>query len=556
MSNSFICFTYNVFVEKADEKMWQQAVNDYSKENETLAFQKHCIQNNKYRFLKNISLLAVIMFACTLLSVILKNIGNIESNIVMIYLLGVIIFSYLASGYVYNFLSSLSGVLLYNFFFTEPYYTLEVYKHDYLITFLIMFGVGFFTSALTMKIKWETFLAEERELRIKALYSISKKLLGVKNSDNLAEISAQEIAKQFSADVLIQFLDANNNFRNRYVAGNDLFVDDKERIACLEACQSGVPCGFGTSLFPKAQGYYLPIIGQSGVLGIIGIIFPNTLLFTSLQTEFLETIASQIAAVLEREKIYEQQAETQMQVQCERLRADMFRTISHDLRTPLTNIIGSANTVTDNYNTISDKLKLEFLHNIYEDACWLNEMVENILHITRFDEGRIKLNIEEEAAEEILAEAIGHVKKHSHNHQIGTNIPPNLILLEADGVLLTRVLVNLLENAINYTPEGSAISVSLRKNGENVLFEVSDNGPGIPEEVLPRIFERFYSHPARGYGGRRGTGLGLPLCKSIVEAHGGEIKVANIQPHGTSVQFWIPSKEEQKNAALNPDSRR
>ena len=172
-------------------KLWQTTDSNSSNENEVLAFQKHYIQHNKPQFLRNISLLIFIMLVCTLLSMFLKSIDNIESNVVMVYLLGVIIFSYLASGYVYNFLASLSGVLLYNFFFTEPYYTLEVYRHDYLITFLIMFIVGFFTSTLTMKIKWETFLAEEREQRIKALYVIGRKLLSVKNSAYLAEISAQ-----------------------------------------------------------------------------------------------------------------------------------------------------------------------------------------------------------------------------------------------------------------------------------------------------------------------------------------------------------------------------
>ena len=535
--------------------MWQKTSSDEQNENEVFAFQQHYVQHNNSQFMKNISLLTFIMLICTLLSLFIKSIDSIESNVVMVYLLGVIIFSYLANGYVYNFLASLSGVLLYNFFFTEPYYTLEVYRHDYLITFLIMFIVGFFTSTLTMKIKWETFLAEEREQRIKALYIIGRKLLSVKNSGHLAEISAQEIAKQFAADVLVQFFNDNNEISNRYVAGSDLFVDDKERVACLEACQSGIPCGFGTKLFPKAHGYYQPIIGQDGVIGIIGVIFSPTMPPTNLQTGFLETIASQIAVVLEREKLYEKQAETQMQVQRERLRADMFRTISHDLRTPLTGIIGSANTVLDNYANISDEIKKDFLHNIYEDACWLNEMVENILHITRFDEGRIKLNIEEEAAEEIIAEAISRVKKHAHNHQINTDIPPSLILLQADGVLLTRVLVNLLENAVNYTPEGSLISVSLSKNDENVLFEVNDNGPGIPEENLPHIFERFYPHPAKAYGGRRSTGLGLSLCKSIVEAHGGRITLSNSKPHGTIVQFWIPVKEVHSDAALNSDSR-
>ena len=267
--------------------MWQKTSSDEQNENEVFAFQQHYVQHNNSQFMKNISLLTFIMLICTLLSLFIKSIDSIESNVVMVYLLGVIIFSYLANGYVYNFLASLSGVLLYNFFFTEPYYTLEVYRHDYLITFLIMFIVGFFTSTLTMKIKWETFLAEEREQRIKALYIIGRKLLSVKNSGHLAEISAQEIAKQFAADVLVQFFNDNNEISNRYVAGSDLFVDDKERVACLEACQSGIPCGFGTKLFPKAHGYYQPIIGQDGVIGIIGVIFSPTMPPTNLQTGFL-----------------------------------------------------------------------------------------------------------------------------------------------------------------------------------------------------------------------------------------------------------------------------
>ena len=275
------------------------------------------------------------------------------------------------------------------------------------------------------------------------------------------------------------------------------------------------------------------------------------LALTNAQMEFLDTIEPQIAVVLERERLYEKQEETQIQIQRERLRADMLRTISHDLRTPLTGIMGSASTMIDNFETVSDDIKKSFLHNIYDDAGWLNELVENILSMTRFDEGRINLNIEQEAAEEIVAEAIGHVKKRASGHGIFAEMPADIVLLEVDGVLITQVLVNLLGNAINYTPEGSIITVSLSRGENDVFFEVSDNGPGISEDDLPHMFERFYSRHDKAYGARRGSGLGLSLCKSIIEAHGGKIAITNNKPHGTAVRFCIPSKGGTGHAALD-----
>jgi len=508
---------------------------------------------NRTKFIKNIVSLIIIMVLCTAVSMYFKRTGAFESNIVMMYLLGILLFSYLAGGYFYSFLASVCGVLLYNFFFTEPYYTLQVYSPDYPITFLIMFIVGFFTSMLTIRVKRETFLAEEREKRIKSLYHIGRRLLEVKNVEALAGVSAKEIAMQFHADVLAQFFDPAGGLRYRYVEGNDIFGSDRDRAACRETYQSGNPCGCGTMLFSEAKAYYMPVISQNGVLGVLGISLPDLCPLDKAQKEFLEAIVPQIAVVLERERLYEKQQETQMEVQRERLRADMLRTISHDLRTPLTGIMGLASTVLTNFESVSDDIKKNFLHNIYDDADWLNELVENILNTTRFDEGKIKLDIGQEAAEEIVAEAIGHVRKRAPGYKISAKIPDEIILLQVDGVLIRQVLVNLLSNAVNYSPEGSEITVSVFQEETRVTFEVSDNGPGISAEDLPHLFERFYSRHHKSSGGRHGMGLGLPLCKSIVEAHGGEIFVLNHEPHGTTVSFTIPIREEKNDAAADTD---
>lgn len=508
---------------------------------------------NKINLMKNIVTLIILMGLCTAVSMYFKYAGGFESNIVMIYLLGILLFSYLAGGYVYSFFASVCGVLLYNFFFTEPYYTLQVYSPDYPVTFLIMFIVGLFTSMLTIRVKRETFLAEDREKRIKSLYHIGRRLLEVKNTETLAEISAKEIALQLHGDVLVQFYDPSGNLCHRYVAGNDVFEGDREGVACRETYQSGNPCGRGAMLFSEAKGYYMPVMSQNGVLGVLGISLPGLRPLDKVRQEFLVAIIPQIAVVLERERLYEKQQETQMQVQRERLRADMLRTISHDLRTPLTGIMGLASTVLTNFESVSDDIKKNFLHNIYDDADWLNELVENILNTTRFDEGKIKLNIGEEAAEEIVSEAIGHVRKRAPGYKITAKIPDEIILLKVDGVLIRQVLVNLLGNAVNYSPEESEITVSFFQEENRVTFEVSDNGPGIAEEDLPHLFERFYSRRHKGGGGRHGMGLGLSLCKSIVEMHGGEISVGNRKPHGTVVSFTIPIQGEGHNAAADSD---
>ncbi|MEL7567367.1 MAG: ATP-binding protein [Dehalobacterium sp.] len=505
-------------------------------------------QINVIKLMKNILLLIAIMTLCTAVSMVFKQKEMFESNIVMIYLLGILFFSYLAGGYVYSFFASVSGVLLYNFFFTEPYYTLRVYSPDYPVTFLIMFIVGFITSMLTIKVKLETQLAEDREERIKALYYIGKKLLGVKSGASLAQVSAEEIARQFHADVLVQFFDPSGNLRYRHVEGRDVFNDDTDRAACTETYQSGNPCGRGTMLFSAAKAYYMPVISQNGILGVIGISLSGAFAITKVQREFLHAIVPQIAVVLERERLYEKQQETQMEVQRERLRADMLRTISHDLRTPLTGIMGLASTMLDNFDSVGNDIKKNFLHDIYDDADWLNELVENILHMTRLEEGKTKLNIGQEAAEEIIAEAIGHVKKRAPEYKILTRIPEEIILLQVDGVLIRQVLVNLLNNAITYSQEGSEIIVSVYRKKDRVIFKVSDNGPGIPQNDLPHVFERFYSRHEKTSGTRRGTGLGLSLCKSIVEVHGGKIIVRNNEPHGTIVCFSIPLMEENFHA--------
>lgn len=495
-----------------------------------------------WSIIKNLTLLLFILVLCTFIAMYFNHINMFESNFVMVYLLGILIYSYLAGGYIYSFFASICGVLFYNYFFTEPYYSLQVYNSDYPLTFIIMFTVGFITSMLTLRIKYESHRVAEREEKLASLYDIGKNLLEVSSIKQLATIMASKISTQFQSNTLIQIYDTTGSIRISELKGVDLFTGDIDKTAILEAYQSGSPCGHGTNLFSESNGYYTPILSQNGVLGIIGIALENGHSLTQDQITFLDAIVPQIAVVLERERLYEKQQDTQLEIQGERLRADMLRAISHDLRTPLTGIMGLTITVLNNYDVLDEQIKKEFLSNIYDEADWLNELVENILQTTRFEEGKVKLNLEQEAAEEIITEAVAHVKKRFINHIITVKMPDELILFYVDGILIRQVLINLLNNAINYSPIGSEIIVANSLENNHVIFEVIDNGPGIKPIELPHIFDRYYQKTNKSTNNRKGIGIGLSLCKSIVEAHGGRITICNGKPHGTIARFIIPLK--------------
>jgi two-component system sensor histidine kinase KdpD len=203
---------------------------------------------------------------------------------------------------------------------------------------------------------------------------------------------------------------------------------------------------------------------------------------------------------------------------------------------------------------MSDDIKKDFLQSIYEEADWLHELVENILQTTRFEEKRIKLNMEQEAAEEIITEAVTHVRKHDLKHRIRVQIPDEVIIVKADGVLLRQVIVNILNNAINYSPADSDIIVTLHREENRAIFEVKDKGPGVDAEVLPHIFERYYKGNTRKGRNRKGMGLGLALCKSIIEAHNGEISIRSNEPNGTIVSFYLIAEREVTDGTFNINS--
>ena len=236
-------------------------------------------------------------------------------------------------------------------------------------------------------------------------------------------------------------------------------------------------------------------------------------------------------------------AQAAMQIEKEQLRADLLRPISHDLRTPLTSISGNASNLLSNENEFSQETRMQIYGDIYDDSMWLIKLVENLLSVTRIEDGRMDLRMSAELMDEVIAEAMRHTDRNRDGRKIEVSSDEEFILGKMDARLIVQVVINLVDNAVKYTPEGAQIRIHTGKKDGMVVVSVSDTGPGIPDEQKSKVFDMFYTGTNRAADGRRSLGLGLGLCRSIIRAHGGEIWVSDNKPQGAVFTFTLPAEE-------------
>ncbi len=236
-------------------------------------------------------------------------------------------------------------------------------------------------------------------------------------------------------------------------------------------------------------------------------------------------------------------AQAAMQIEKEQLRADLLRSISHDLRTPLTSISGNASNLLSNENEFSQETRMQIYGDIYDDSMWLIKLVENLLSVTRIEDGRMDLRMSAELMDEVIAEAMRHTDRNRDGRKIEVSSDEEFILGKMDARLIVQVVINLVDNAVKYTPEGAQIRIHTGKKDGMVVVSVSDTGPGIPDEQKSKVFDMFYTGTNRAADGRRSLGLGLGLCRSIIRAHGGEIWVSDNKPQGAVFTFTLPAED-------------
>ncbi|MGE5760840.1 MAG: ATP-binding protein, partial [Gemmatimonadota bacterium] len=297
--------------------------------------------------------------------------------------------------------------------------------------------------------------------------------------------------------------------------------------------------GTGTDTLPSAQAFYLPLVASGGTIGVVGLRPGDLRRFDDPTLQRLvETFAGQAALALERALLAERAHHEQLEIEAERLRTALLSSLSHDLRTPLGAITGAASSLLEEQSPLAPAARRDLLQTILEEARRMNRLIGNLLDMIRVESGALEVQKEWQPLEEVVGVALIRLDDRLHGHPVTVSLPPDLPLVPLDGVLIEQVFVNLLENAVKYTPAGTSIEISATAVDGAVRVEVADRGPGLPPGEESRIFEKFYRAPAATAQG--GIGLGLTICRGIVTAHGGRIWAENRPGGGALFRFTLP----------------
>ena len=493
-----------------------------------------------------------ILIITIMLSLLVREAGIGNQNIIMIFILSVLIISRFTQGYLFGVTSSILSVLIFNFLFVEPLYTFNAIQSGYPLTFLIMLLVALFTSALMIRIKTQVALTVSRERRTEILYEINKKLLVTRGLDNIIELTNTYISNYFGRSSIFYFEDPDGGnagvFKQSSLDPDSSYMLTRDEQAVAHwVFVNKKRAGAGTDTLMGAGAFYMPILSQGNVLGVLGISCINGVLIDHNNRIFLRMIASLVAMALERQRLSDEQRNIVIESEKEKMRSNLLRAISHDLRTPLTGILGSSSAILENKNTMDTVTQVKLLEGIKEDSQWLIRMVENLLSITRISESTMNVVKIPEAVEEIVAESVSRIKNRFNNSNIIVKVPDDLLMIPMDGTLIEQVIINLLENAIKHSPENSPIHLTVKKSDNIAIFEVSDNGEGISQQDLPSLFDGYSSSKSKSSDSSRGMGIGLTICKSIINAHNGKIEAENKTDGGAIFRFMLPIIEEKEN---------
>jgi two-component system sensor histidine kinase KdpD len=463
------------------------------------------------------------------------------SNLIMVYLLGVIIVA-TRYGRGPSLLASLLSVAAFDFFFVPPYFTFAVSDTQYLVTFAVMLVVALVISSLAVRIRAQAESARERERRMAALYAMSRELAGARGVRELLEVAVRHISEVFRTRVVVLLPQPDGQLAPDEGAAAQFPMDASELAVGQWVHAHGQVAGQGTDTLPGASGLYLPLTGSRGTVGVLGLRPEDPRpLQAPEQLHQLEIFASQTALAIERAQLAEDAERAQVRAETERLRNSLLSSVSHDLRTPLASITGAASTLLENDERLDADTRRDLLETLHEEADRLNRLVQNLLEMTRLESGALQLHTEWHSVEEVVGAALGRFGKALMRRAVTTRVPPELPLVPMDDVLIEQVLINLIDNVLKYTPAESPIEVTAEDTGGAVLIEVADRGPGLPPGEERQIFEKF--HRAEAAPTVRGAGLGLAICRGIVQAHGGRIWAENRPGGGVTVRFTLPVKE-------------
>ncbi len=479
---------------------------------------------------------ALLVAACTVIGRIMYPYFD-RLDVAMVYLLGVLVTASRTSMWPSLFAALLS-VAAFDFFFVPPYNTFAVSDIRYLITFIVMFTVSIVISRLTLRVRQQAEAARLRERRTASLYNLSRDLVRERGTKRLSEIAVKHISEVFDGKVALLIPDDQGLLAPAVDGALSFVPDQQEQSVAQWVYEHRQPAGIGTDTLPGAKALYLPLISSGGAVGVVGILRRRSGdTFDPEQFHYLEAFGNQTATAIERSFLGEAAQRALLKAETESLRNTLLSSISHDLRTPLSAITGAATTLLQRDVLIDTNSRLDLVKTIQEEAEHLNRIIKNVLDMTRLESGAITVNKEWQSLEEIVGVVLNRLGDRLDEHPLTVKIPGNLPLIPFDGLLIEQVLMNLFDNAIKYSPKGTPLELSAQEDFYTVTVSLADRGTGIPPGEEEHIFEKF----VRGRSTTGGVGLGLAICRTIVEAHGGKIWAENRPDGGAVFRFTLSS---------------
>lgn len=503
----------------------------------------------KHSAWRNTGISIGILATCSLIGFLFYSFHLSEANIISIYIISIFLISSITSHWIYGVISSVAGVLLFNFLYADPTFNFYVYDMQYSITTIVMLITSLITNyVMTLfrkHLDWE--MMEIRRLDI--LLETSQHLQQAQSMDDILTISLTQLHKMLDHSILI-FPVSNQKLLQPMLktSENDADIslaDFKYDTDALEQFITAENTGKSASLNASCGKSVICFKLMSGkTIFAVACIFVNSSNdLKGFKHNLLLAMLDEITLSLEKHTLHLFNERIAREAEAERLRTNLLRSISHDLRTPLTSISGNADILLHNGDKIGPDLRKQLYKNIYNDSEWLINLVENLLFITRIENGIMSINTEYEVLQEIIHESLRCIANRTTEHKISLEIPDELFVVKIDARLIMQVVINIMENAITYTPAGSDIKIRIFRRDSQAIVEVADTGCGISDGDKLKVLELFYTTNKKSSDSRRGIGLGLPLCQSIVCAHGGTIHIADNDPIGTVVSFSLQLEE-------------
>ena len=494
--------------------------------------------------IKTLSLLLVF----TMIAFTFYQITHNTTFIDTFYILCVLLVARFTSGYVWGIFAAIFGVVGLNYFFTYPFFEINFTLSGYPVTFIGMLSVSIITSTLTAHVKEQCRITAQNEKSLNLLNDINTKLILTDHISQIIELALYNVAYSTHASCIFYTKDPlYDNEPSIHITNEEdtaALSSESQRILAHSAYfNKKVITNIHSSkntLQDTAPSYmYLPVTSHDTIWGVLGLYCENTAHFIADSTSFLNLMLPQIALALESQTLVDSQQKLAIESEKEKMRANLLRAISHDLRTPLTTIIGASATYLENHAILQEQEKTQLISQIHEDANWLLHMVENLLSVTRITDKSTQVVKKLEPLEEVISESVSRVKKRCQHIQLKVTVPDEFIMVPMDATLIEQVIINLIENALKHAKTDKPIQLIATKEYDIVKIQVIDQGIGIPPDRMTTLFDGYSPCTNKSSDTSKGMGIGLSICKTIVLAHSGHIWAQNLE-QGASFTFTLP----------------